>query len=163
MADGEGFKHIALNAPDDDEVIVAGVAAEEGAAGSASPAAAAGAASQPASAAVPDAGNAPDATPAAAERAAEQPAKEGAPQPASGRKDAADRYAETTLEDLESEPRPLAQRIVIIAAVLLIIAALVYSFVVMRENLGQLQTGRACRPGLVRSSDDAKAETSESR
>ena len=41
-------------------------------------------------------------------------------------------YQETTLEDLESTSMPLAQRIVIIAAVVCIIGALVYYFVAMR-------------------------------
>ena len=44
----------------------------------------------------------------------------------------ADEYRETTLEDLDSTPMPLVQRIVIVAAVVCIIGALVYYFVVMR-------------------------------
>ena len=43
-----------------------------------------------------------------------------------------DSYHETTLEDLEGTPMPLAQKIVIIAAVICIIGALVYYFVAMR-------------------------------
>ena len=43
-----------------------------------------------------------------------------------------DSYHETTLEDLERTPMPLAQRIIIIAAVVCIIGALVYYFTVMR-------------------------------
>ena len=41
-------------------------------------------------------------------------------------------YREATLEDLESSPMPLAQKVVIVAAVVCIIGALVYYFVVMR-------------------------------
>ena len=43
-----------------------------------------------------------------------------------------DDYHETTLEDLEPGGMPLAQKIVIIAAVVCIIGALVYYFAVMR-------------------------------
>ena len=43
----------------------------------------------------------------------------------------ADSYHETTLADLESEPMPFAQKVVIIAAVVCIIGALVYYFVFM--------------------------------
>ena len=42
-----------------------------------------------------------------------------------------DTYRETTLEDLESAPMPLAQRIVIIAAVVCIIGAVIYYFAFM--------------------------------
>lgn len=42
-----------------------------------------------------------------------------------------DSYHETTLADLESEPMPFAQKVVIIAAVVCIIGALVYYFVFM--------------------------------
>ena len=47
-------------------------------------------------------------------------------------KRAKDEYHETTLEDLESTSMPLAQRIVIVAAVVCIIGALIYYFVAMR-------------------------------
>ena len=43
-----------------------------------------------------------------------------------------DEYHETTLEDLQSTSMPLAQKIVIIAAVICIIGALVYYFLLMR-------------------------------
>ena len=43
-----------------------------------------------------------------------------------------DPYRETTLEDLKGSPAPLAQKIVIIAAIICIIGALVYYFVAMR-------------------------------
>ena len=52
--------------------------------------------------------------------------------PAKRKKARADNYRETTLEDLESQSMPLAQKIVIIAAVVCIIGALVYYFAVMR-------------------------------
>lgn len=53
---------------------------------------------------------------------------------ASGRKAGKQKtaYKETTLEDLESSSMPVAQKIVIIAAIVLIILALVYYFVAMR-------------------------------
>lgn len=41
-------------------------------------------------------------------------------------------YRETSLEDLEPTKMPLAQRIVIVAAIVCIIGALVYYFVAMR-------------------------------
>ena len=43
-----------------------------------------------------------------------------------------DSYRETTLDDLKGSPAPLAQKIVIIAAIICIIGALVYYFVAMR-------------------------------
>ena len=52
--------------------------------------------------------------------------------PVKRKKARADEYRETTLEDLESQNMPLAQKIVIIAAVVCIIGALVYYFAVMR-------------------------------
>ena len=52
-------------------------------------------------------------TPASSQRS-QSPSKKG------------DTYRETTLEDLESTPMPLAQRIVIIAAVVCIIGAVIY-------------------------------------
>lgn len=58
-----------------------------------------------------------------------------APEPAiasTGRRKAKDEYHETTLEDLEPTKMPFAQRVVIVAAVLCIIGALVYYFVAMR-------------------------------
>ena len=51
---------------------------------------------------------------------------------ANQRKRAKSDYQETTLEDLEPTSMPLAQRIVIVAAVVCIIGALVYYFVAMR-------------------------------
>ena len=43
-----------------------------------------------------------------------------------------DQYQETTLEDLEGAKMPLAQRIVIVAAVICIIGAVVYYLLAMR-------------------------------
>lgn len=51
---------------------------------------------------------------------------------ASSKRVKADSYEEQTLEDLERTPMPLAQRIVIIAAIALIFIAVVYYFVFMR-------------------------------
>ena len=80
---------------------------------------------------VPSADSATDAHSAAAS-AAGGVAKSPNRSAASSKSKASDAYHETTLEDLEPTPMPLAQRIVIIAAVVCIIGALVYYFVAMR-------------------------------
>lgn len=122
--DGEngGFKHISVTSAAEDEVIVAGGGA---AVGSPSP--------------VADAlGGSSAAEGAGAEAASDWAAgrKSDSPCGASGGRDAAalrdDAHRETALEDLESAPLPLTQKIVIIAAVVCIIGALIYYFVAMR-------------------------------
>ena len=103
----QNMKHITVTPADDDEVIVAGLRDN----------------SAPQVDAAPQQAHA-DREPASAAQAA--PAKPVKAKPA-----ARDGYHETTLEDLEGAPMPLAQRIVIIAAVVCIIGALVYYFTVM--------------------------------
>ena len=63
-------------------------------------------------------------------KAPEGRAKEGKSSPSSPT--SKHEYRETTLEDLDSSDMPLTQRVVIIAAIVCIIGALVYYFVVMR-------------------------------
>lgn len=120
MAD---MKHITVTPADDDEVIIAGLqgdAVPQADAKETKPAAA----HEPAS-------EEPDGREETAR--AQAPREEAAePKPAKTKPAARDAYHETTLEDLERTPMPLAQRIVIIAAVVCIIGALVYYFTVMR-------------------------------
>jgi len=64
-----------------------------------------------------------------------EPEVESEPKPAPVRKPAAqkkDTYHETTLEDLNSTQMPLAQKIVIAAAIVCIIGAVIYYFVFLR-------------------------------
>lgn len=145
MATG-GFKHISVTAADeDDEVIVAGVgaltddaveepvvSAQAEAAGLQAP---------------EDADDTPDAITELQVEVEREPEggsasdTAGSSQPATqeagavrSRKQppAKDGYREATLKDLESTPMPLAQKIVIIAAVVCIIGAVIYYFVMMR-------------------------------
>lgn len=156
------MKHITVTpAQEPDEVIVVGGADESvsASAGSRSPQVAA-AQSEPEAqvegrfdAAIPDPEGAPEraaqtepepdsgktahsAQPAAAQSPSRQQADSGgrAPRGKGAAKGAGkpDTYRETTLDDLESQPMPLAQKVVIIAAVVCIIIAVVYYFAVMR-------------------------------
>lgn len=128
MAQSEGFKHITVTPPDDDDVVIlAGAASDEPQA------------VQPANGPLGDGvGRDGEKRPGeiphmdAASDAAEQPRqserppqrdRQGQRQQQRQRKDA---YRETTLEDLQSTRMPLAQKIVIIAAVVCIIGAIVY-------------------------------------
>ena len=64
-----------------------------------------------------------------------EPEVESKPKPAPARKPAAkkkDAYHETTLEDLNSTQMPLAQKIVIAAAIVCIIGAVIYYFAFLR-------------------------------
>ena len=64
-----------------------------------------------------------------------EPDVESKPKPAPARKPAAkkkDTYHETTLEDLNSTQMPLAQKIVIAAAIVCIIGAVIYYFAFLR-------------------------------
>ena len=120
--------HIKVNPADEDEVIVAGIGA------------------QPtvdqldASAPVPETAMDEPPTPEAAPLPASPPAARAVPdrQPGASRSPKQVRrpesgdYHETTLEDLETPGMPLAQRIVIVAAVVCIIGAIVYYLVAMR-------------------------------
>ena len=124
MAQGEGFKFITVTAPEEDDVvIVAGAVGEHG---------------QPET---PEPTPAPE--PELAPESASEPVLEPAPAPAPApaptskpksrsKPTRSDDYRETTLEDLEQGPMPLAQRIVIIAAIVCIIGAVIYYFAFMR-------------------------------
>lgn len=64
-----------------------------------------------------------------------EPDVESKPEPTPARKPAAkkkDTYHETTLEDLNSTQMPLAQKIVIAAAIVCIIGAVIYYFAFLR-------------------------------
>lgn len=135
MGDSSSFKHITVTAePEQDEVIQAGVRP-------ASPTADAAQREEAAVSDVQAAGEndgrarvpaAVEGQPASAEPAQTQdgaPAKQGSDQARSPRvqqKRPDDGYREQTLEDLKSEPMPLTQKVVIVAAVVLIVVAIVY-------------------------------------
>jgi phage/plasmid primase-like uncharacterized protein len=149
------FKHIAVTAAEDDDVVIrAGIADADSVAQAESVTQSVPdfAAAQAPKQAVDSAAQAPkQAVDSAVESMPEsqvvrpieaigsiEPGKERAshPKPESGnqaphRTAKADSYHETTLADLESEPMPFAQKGVIIAAVVCIIGALVYYFVFM--------------------------------
>ena len=109
----QNMKHITVTPADDDEVIVAGLRDDVAPQADAEPQA--------------------DVTQhrAHAEREPAGAAQVAQTKPARAKPAARDEYRETTLEDLEGTPMPLAQRVVIIAAVVCIIGALVYYFTVM--------------------------------
>ena len=119
----DGFKHITVNAPEEDDVVIqAGISHRKD-----EPASAPAAVSEVEPAPVADASamdvsvvadGSSDA--AAHEKHAGKSAREKG------------RSRETTLADLEGEPMPLAQRIVIAAAIVCIIGAFVYYFMFMR-------------------------------
>ncbi|MBR3182602.1 MAG: SURF2 Surfeit locus protein 2 [Eggerthellaceae bacterium] len=103
MTQGESFKHITVTAPEEDDVVIfAGATpAEE-----------------------PEAHESIE-EPAEVSEPVVQP-QTAAPMPAAPAKPKADTYHETTLDDLTSTPMPLAQRIVIVAAIVCIIGAVIY-------------------------------------
>ena len=141
-----GFKHIAVNAAEEDDFVITAGAVEqagEDAEASLDPAVEAPveegevagqatAASEQAEAAVP----ADDVTEAqeASEPAAEQPdsATERTERKTAKRPRPDDGYRETTLEDLKGEKMSTTQRVVIIAAIICIIGAVVYYLAFMR-------------------------------
>lgn len=139
MADGGGFKHIVLNAADDDEVIMAGLPAGEAHGSAFHPEDAADALQD---GAVSAAGEAETLDGSCAKEVISPvgglPASKGGtvsdagPSRSSQRPPHGEDDLQTTLDDLKPAPIPMTQRIVIIAAVLLIIVALVYYFAVMR-------------------------------
>lgn len=113
MAQGEGFKHITVTAPEEEDVVIlAGMASSEPAEE----------AQDVESAAKDDEVVQPEEVP--------QP-KAAQPKPVKRSKPKADAYQETTLEDLKSAPMPFAQRVVIIAAIVCIIGAVIYCAVFM--------------------------------
>lgn len=126
MAQGEGFKHITVTAPDDDDVVIrVGAVPKEEPAPSATDDRAD--AATPAGAAAPAQGHAPAEgdTPVGARSARPSTAATNRPRKAPAKKKRDD-YRESTLEDLQSQPMPLAQRVTIIAAVVCIIGAIIY-------------------------------------
>lgn len=113
MAQGEGFKHITVTAPEEEDVVIlAGMASSEPAEE----------AQGVEAAVVDDEVVQPEEVP--------QP-KEVQSRPVKHSKPKADAYQETTLEDLKSTPMPFAQRVVIIAAIVCIIGAVIYCAVFM--------------------------------
>lgn len=113
MAQGEGFKHITLTAPEEDDVVIVAGACELR---QDEPAQRVSRAGESLHSEQPQPDN------AAVEH--DRPARKAHRLPK-------DDYHETTLADLESNPMPLAQKIVIIVAVLCIIGAVVYYFAFM--------------------------------
>ena len=120
MAQGEGFKHITVTAADDDDVVIrVGAASKE----ESVPAAVDDHAAEAAPA---DAGDRAAGTAPVGARSA-RPSAEAANRPRKApAKKKRDDYRESTLEDLQSQPMPLAQKVTIIAAVVCIIGAIVY-------------------------------------
>ena len=106
---------VVTHADDDDEVIIAGGEQTVEAAGAAESTGATGAEGAAEAVEADEAASGPV---GADERCS-------APSPS-------DAYRATSLDDLKSSPMPLAQRVVIVAAVVCIIGALVYYFVAMR-------------------------------
>ena len=130
MAQGEGFKHITVTAAEEEDVVImAGLqdaAVPEGDE----------IAPEPAPEAAPEPVAAPETAPNPAPEPAVVPNPAPEPDPARQpqRKPAAGKgeYHETTLEDLQGQSMPLAQRIVIIAAIICIIGAVIYCVAFMR-------------------------------
>jgi len=120
MAQGEGFKHITVTAADDDDVVirVGAVPKEEPAPSTTDDRADA---SAPAQGHTPAEGD----TPVGARSARPSTAATNRPRKAPAKKKRDD-YRESTLEDLQSQPMPLAQKVTIIAAVVCIIGAIIY-------------------------------------
>lgn len=119
MAENEGFKHITVTAADDEDVVIM-AGASEGLA----PAEAEGEPAFEGASAVEPADK-------PASDFAVEPKPEHKSAPKSEAKSKGD-YRETTLEDLQGQSMPLAQRIVIIAAIICIIGAVIYYFAFMR-------------------------------
>ena len=121
MPEEKRFSHISVHAEDDEVVIQAGAVADSPC--EPEPAA------RPAEAAAPEAGAAAamvpedvptsDEAPSVREAEVESDADVRADSDARG-------YRETTLEDLEGGKTPIAQKVVIVAAILLIVCAIVY-------------------------------------
>lgn len=114
MAAQDGFKRIAVNAVEEDEVVYAGIPAPER--------------QQEA----PAGADAVAAAPPAAPKGEPGPERGSQPKAASGRSPAGERTAAQELADLQPAPKPLVQRVVIGAAVALIIVAIIYWAVFMR-------------------------------
>ncbi len=118
MVQGEGFKHITVTAPEEDDVVIVAGAVEE------PPIVELPADEPPAEVEARDEVESLDKV-----KADDEPVFDEAPVKQASRtlpKQAKDSYHETTLDDLESAPMPMAQRIVIIAAIICIIGAVIY-------------------------------------
>ena len=121
MAQSEGFKHITVTPAEEDDVVI-----RVGATGSDGPAE------------EPQVEPEPDPEPVSAHQAeADEPAQSDQPVPEPTKAKPStqkkrDDYREATLEDLKSQPMPLAQKIVIAAAVVCIIGAIVYYLLFLR-------------------------------
>ena len=137
------FKHITVNAADEDEVIVAGLVEPPENGPGERPARQEQFESEGFAADGADTADAEDGVAGgdavSREHADRRQSAQAAPEKRqdAGQRSAkapkrADPYRETTLEDLQSQPMPLAQRVVIIAALICIIGAIVYYFVAMR-------------------------------
>lgn len=124
--DGDSFKHIKVTAGEDEDVVIEAGLARESAAPE--PARADGSDADRAGEHPGDSASEPRA--ATAEPTSAAPAEQRAAA-APARKRKPDAYRETTLEDLKPDPMPMAQKVVIIAAVVCIIGALVYYFMFM--------------------------------
>ncbi len=130
MAQGEGFKHITVTAADEDDVvIVAGVVQQD----DSEPEEPAGA---PEDSPVEPVGAPEDSPvePVGAQTSAPAPAGRTSQGPETHQRESSarnDDYRETTLEDLEGKPMPFAQKVTIIAAIVLIVVAIAYYFVAM--------------------------------
>lgn len=121
-----GFKHIAVNAAEEDDFVITAGAVEQ--AGEDAEASLDPAVEAPVEEG--DVAEAQEAPESAAERpdsADERPERKTAKRP---RPD--DGYRETTLEDLKGEKMSTTQRVVIIAAIICIIGAIVYYLAFMR-------------------------------
>ncbi len=139
MAQGEGFKHITVMAAEDEDVVIyAGLGEADEAPEAAIVEAEVEEAEAPADSAANEKAAEGDLH-TAAEDALHAPAEGGTSQPAGDSKPhlqskpaRKDSYRETTLEDLQDHSMPIAQRIVIIAAIVCIIGAVIYYFAFMR-------------------------------
>ena len=119
-----GFKHIAVTAAEEDDFVIR-----------------AGVPEQPATVPEPEPEDLEKLEPVdpseveVDEEPESKPEVEPEPTPAPARKPSAkreDTYHETTLEDLNSTQMPLAQKIVIVAAIVCIIGAVIYYFAFLR-------------------------------
>ena len=128
MADSE-FKHIAVTAAEEDDFVIrAGVVDRTDDALPAEPDAALEPQTEPASS--PESVSEPELTPEPQPEPARKAAQTSPARKPSAKKD--DGYRETTLEDLESTKMPLAQKVVIAAAIVCIIGAVIYYLAFLR-------------------------------
>ena len=109
MEQGEGFKHITVTVAEEEDVVIHAGLGEAPVPEEPEPA--------------PEPVSAPEPALVSAPEVAAKPKPKPVPE---------DGYHETTLEDLQDRSMPLAQRIVIIAAIICIIGAVIYCFAFMR-------------------------------